>query len=383
MVSNCYNTGGITGEEDFVGAVVDTVCEVTNCYYLADEEVTATEGITVKTAAQFASGKVTYLLNDGKTDGTQAFYQTCGEGLPAFEGQTVYQITAYQCPGDTTGKTAYSNTDADTTGTHSFTAETAADEYLKTPATCTDVAVYYKSCSICGEASPTDTFVYGEALDHNWGEPEWSWAEDYSSATVTFTCQNDSSHTDSPEVTVTSETTAATCTADGKTVYTAAVTFNGETYTDVKTVAVEAGGHQAGAEWKFNETEHWNECMECGEKLNEAAHAFEWVTDKEATAAEAGSRHEECTVCGYAKAAVEIPATGTTEEPSEPSQPDETPSESPADTSAPSGDEQTGDAASPETGDDGNIALWIAALLAAGAGLTGRAVYSRRRKYSR
>ena len=65
-----------------------------------------------------------------------------------------------------------------------------------------------------------------------------------------------------------------------------------------------------GTGWHSDETNHWNTC-ECGEKLNEAAHTFEWVIDKEATATEKGSKHEECTVCGYEKAAVEIPATGT------------------------------------------------------------------------
>lgn len=122
--------------------------------------------------------------------------------------------------------------------------------------------------------------------------------------------------------------------------------------------------------WHSDETNHWNTC-ECGEKLNEAAHTFEWVTDKEATATEAGSQHKECTVCGYEEAAVEIPATGTTD-----------PSEPPTDTDKPSGD-QTGDTTSPQTGDDSNIALWMALMLAAGAVLTGTAVYSRKRKYSR
>ena len=62
--------------------------------------------------------------------------------------------------------------------------------------------------------------------------------------------------------------------------------------------------------WHSNETNHWNTC-ECGETLNKAAHTFEWVIDKETTASEAGSKHEKCTVCGYEKAAVEIPAMGT------------------------------------------------------------------------
>ncbi len=64
-------------------------------------------------------------------------------------------------------------------------------------------------------------------------------------------------------------------------------------------------------DWKSDETNHWKECT-CGDKKDTAAHEFKWVIDKETTAQEAGSKHEECSVCGYKKAAVEIPATGTT-----------------------------------------------------------------------
>ena len=39
-------------------------------------------------------------------------------------------------------------------------------------------------------------------------------------------------------------------------------------------------------------------------------HTYEWVIDKEATATEKGSKHEECKFCHDKKAAVEIPATG-------------------------------------------------------------------------
>ena len=52
-----------------------------------------------------------------------------------------------------------------------------------------------------------------------------------------------------------------------------------------------------GTGWHSDETNHWNTCA-CGEKLNAAAHTFAWITDKEATATENGSKHEECTVCG-------------------------------------------------------------------------------------
>ena len=114
---------------------------------------------------------------------------------------------------------------------------------------------------------------------------------------------------------------------------------------------VTIGEHTCAAQgdWQHDETGHWNTC-ECGEKLNEAAHTFEWIIDKEATATEAGSKHEECTVCGYAKATVEIPATGDK---------------------------------SPQTGDDSNVMLWIAVMLAAGIALTGTVLYNHKRKYSR
>ncbi len=54
--------------------------------------------------------------------------------------------------------------------------------------------------------------------------------------------------------TVTSETTAATCTVAGSTVYTATVTFGEETYTDTKTVTIAALGHN----WDYdNGTWSW------------------------------------------------------------------------------------------------------------------------------
>ena len=49
---------------------------------------------------------------------------------------------------------------------HSFTAETAEAKYLKSAATCTKKAVYYESCSVCGESSKGTeneaTFEHGE-----------------------------------------------------------------------------------------------------------------------------------------------------------------------------------------------------------------------------
>ena len=91
---------------------------------------------------------------------------------------------------------------------HSFTAEKAETQYLKSAATCTEKAVYYKSCAICGLSSEGTadeaTFFSGNALDHDWGA--WTSNED---GTHTRTCKRDTSHTETNNCTG----GTATCTA--------------------------------------------------------------------------------------------------------------------------------------------------------------------------
>ncbi len=120
--------------------------------------------------------------------------------------------------------------------------------------------------------------------------------------------------------------------------------------------------HKYEGNWKYDETNHWQECK-CGEKGNVAAHTYEWVVDKEATETEAGLKHEECTICGHAKAAVEIPATGTTNKPA-----DEKPSV---------------DTETPNTSDNSNIILWISLMLVAGGALALAFVYRSKKRYSK
>ena len=48
---------------------------------------------------------------------------------------------------------------------HAYEQQTAFDQYMKSPPTCTDVAVYYYSCTICGDQSE-ETFEYGEPKGH-------------------------------------------------------------------------------------------------------------------------------------------------------------------------------------------------------------------------
>ena len=150
-----------------------------------------------------------------------------------------------------------------------------------------------------------------------------------------------------------------------------------------------------GTGWHLDEDSHWHTC-ECGEIIDKAGHTFEWVTDKEATETETGSKHEECTVCGYEKEAVEIPATGTQDEPAEPSEPIEpgepTEPDKPANAAEPAepdqpsetphatGDDKTESAETLQTGDDSNYILWIVLLAMSGVSITGTAIYRRKRK---
>lgn len=121
--------------------------------------------------------------------------------------------------------------------------------------------------------------------------------------------------------------------------------------------------HKYGTEWKYDETNHWHGC-ECGNKADITAHNFKWIVDKEATATEKGSKHEECTVCGYKKAAVDIPAIGFgSSSDDEANKPTNTVS---SESSSADQLNNTANTASPKTGNSGNIILWIALLFVSG-----------------
>ncbi len=139
-------------------------------------------------------------------------------------------------------------------------------------------------------------------LGHSWGQPDFTWTEDGSSCTVTFTCTRESSHVEHSAAQISSAVkTPATCTAKGVTTYTAEVTFQGEQYTSSKDVTdIDMIPHSYGA-WQSNETNHWKECSVCHDKIEETDHSFTWVVDKEATEFETGLKHEKCSICGHTR----------------------------------------------------------------------------------
>lgn len=68
--------------------------------------------------------------------------------------------------------------------------------------------------------------------------------------------------------------------------------------------------HTASGDWQNDAEQHWKVCAEDNEKVEVAPHTFgDWVTDKAETCTEKGSKHKECTVCGY-KVTEEIAAKG-------------------------------------------------------------------------
>ena len=412
-IENCYNTGDVSGTSSYGYVYAGGVCgrntgTIQNCYFLfgtTDNAVGNSTGtvnrVEEKSAEAFASGEVAWLLNEPQTEKP---WGQGSNGMPVLKGNLPDGVTSYMpvritivmqdnseqyrytTEGSTVAEypTGYAffledgNTqtwinqgtqtyDADATiyaenmplekiqakaptcteeGNSAYWYSAAFDKYFKDEngvneitaestvipakghgesevkgakeATCTeDGYTGDKVCKVCGEILERGTVI--EKLGHVWGEPEWNWSEDGASCKVTFTCQNNSEHKESPNVTVTSEVkTPATCTESGVTTYMATFEFNGQTYTDTKDVA----------------------------DIPAIGHSYE---------------NGKCTACGAAD-------------------PNYKPTES---DNGNSDSSVTGETTSPETGDNSNIALWIAVMLAAGTALTGTVLYSRKRKYSK
>ena len=140
---------------------------------------------------------------------------------------------------------------------------------------------------------------------------------------------------------------------------------------------IDSHNHNYGTEWKYDETNHWHEC-EDGEKADITAHNFKWIIDKEATATEKGSKHEECTVCGYKKAAVDIPATdfrkSSDDQPNKPINTASYESSSADQTNKPI------NTASPKTGNTDNMILWIVLLVIGGGAFITATTVDRKKK---
>ena len=243
---------------------------------------------------------------------------------------------------------------------HSFTAEKAEAQYLKSAATCTEKAIYYKSCAVCGLSSEGTadeaTFFSGNALDHNWGA---------------WTSNEDGTHT-------------RTCTVDGCSAGTQTencIDANKDHKCDICDYII--------SECADDNKDH--KCDYCGKKLTEHTGGKATCKDK-----------AKCEVCGAEYGELDaknhtnlkhFPATAatkTTEGNIEYwycegcgkyySDKDGTKEIKKADTVTA---KLKDDFKSPQTGDTSNLALWIALLFISGGAAIGTTVVSRKKKYNR
>lgn len=249
---------------------------------------------------------------------------------------------------------------------HSFTAEKAEAQYLKSAATCTEKAVYYKSCAVCGLSSEGTadeaTFFSGNALDHDWGA---------------WTSNEDGTHT-------------RTCTVDGCSAGTQTencIDANKDHKCDICDYIV--------SECADDNKDH--KCDYCGKKLTE--HTGGKATCKDKAKCEfCGESYGELNANNHSdlKHFPAVAATKTAEgnieywycsgckkyykdatATQEIKQADTVTAKLPGGTVKPGADK------SPQTGDNSNLLLWIALLFISGGAAIGTTIVSRKKKYNR
>ena len=174
IVSNCFNIGSVSGN-DYIGGIVGynaSSATISNSYYLSGCIVGDNEYGTEKTAEQFGSGEVAYLLQGSQTE------HVWGQGIgtdvyPVLGGAKVYKNRVGGC-NESSYTYGYSNMQADAVTTHDWSTATCTQPKICTDcgltegnalghnwtdATCTMPS----TCTACGDTT-------GTALGHNWAQ---------------------------------------------------------------------------------------------------------------------------------------------------------------------------------------------------------------------
>ena len=167
FISNCYSAGAVSSGDRNVGGVCgrNNFGTISYCYFDIEKcrknavgynyqgTVTNTGG---KTTLQFASGEVCYLLNEGKTDGKQAWYQNLtaetGDKVPVLksnDNNTVYSAIKY-CDG------TYKIEGSEYNNTGDISSTIHINEYMEFEQT---EQIYKKKCSY------SDYYVYCATSD--------------------------------------------------------------------------------------------------------------------------------------------------------------------------------------------------------------------------
>ena len=308
--------------------------------YVSGKEVDGLKALLGADKAEYTDSTKTMVVSGGgsyNSDGTTALMQfscTVNAGTEGttlkitFEGDEDFSDDAYE--------TYYTTYDFDsskvtitTPHTHVYDQTNTDAAHLKTPATCTEAAVYYKSCE-CG-AKGTETFTSGSALGHdytkkvenntylktaasNCTEYNVYW---YACSRCDANAKDDAAATDKYYTSTTAGNHSFTEKIEDAAHYVAG------TGTDCQSVkqyyydcaycdqigtttwdSTTYGEHTEGTEWKFDENNHWHICTVagCGVVIesSKAAHT--------PGPAATETTPQKCTVCDY----VITPALGHT-----------------------------------------------------------------------
>lgn len=105
-VLNCFNTGSVNGSNDAARGIVGNFDvhdhnqkNVSNCYSLSASSTSDAGGGIVASKLEFASGKITYLLNGSTSEGDLVWYQNIGtDYIPVFDNTHSIVYASSPCP---------------------------------------------------------------------------------------------------------------------------------------------------------------------------------------------------------------------------------------------------------------------------------------------
>ncbi|MDE6274276.1 MAG: hypothetical protein K2L87_04435 [Clostridiales bacterium] len=183
------------------------------------------------------------------TDGVRTYTATATVEEQTYTDTKTEAIAAHH----TYNEVAWGEWTADYTITYSAACSVCGDSQDAAQATVTHVVTTAPTCTTTGVKTHTATAGTEikttteelAALGHNWDYENivWNWNE-YECESATVSCQREGcTAVDTLDAVVTTTEVAATCEEGGSTTYTATVTVGDDTYTDVKTVTIDALGH--------------------------------------------------------------------------------------------------------------------------------------------
>ena len=346
------NTGIVSTEPEWGGDIYKnkiTAFEAGKTYHYGVYVTAYTADISPDAKLKINGREVKYTRIGDESD-TQSFWvETDLTMTPAADGHTHKYGTEWKYDETNHWHECECGNKADITA-HTF------KQIIDKEATATEKGSKHEECTVCGYKKAAVDIPKIDSHSHNYGT---EWKHDETNHWHECECGNKADITAHTfKQIIDKEATAAEKGSKHE-----ECTVCGYKKAAVDIPKIDSHSHNYGTEWKHDETNHWHEC-ECGNKADITAHTFKWIVDKEATTAEKGSKHEECTVCGYKKAAVDIPVTdfrnSSDDQPNKPINTASSESSSADQTNKPI------NTASPKTGNTDNMILWIVLLIAGG-----------------